>query len=75
MAGAIEASAIPKEDSIITRNTREPIVDEDTGRIAHRIREQQGGRRPAVTHDKGPLNGFLFCPDCENGCIFIFHRV
>ena len=59
-------AAIPKEDWIITRNTQEPIVDEDTWQTAHRLREQQGRRRPAVVHDKGPLNGFLYCPDCGN---------
>lgn len=56
---------IPKEDWIVTRNTQEPIVDEDTWQTAHRLREQ-GRRRPAVKHEKGPLNGFLYCPDCGN---------
>lgn len=65
-------AAIPKEDWIITRKTQEPIVDEDTWQTAHRIREQQGRRRPAVTHDKGPLNGFLFCSDCGNRLHFHF---
>lgn len=59
-------AAIPKEDWIVTRNTQEPIVDENTWQTAHRLREQQGRRRPAITHDKGPLNGFLFCSDCGN---------
>lgn len=59
-------AAIPKENWFITRNTQEPIVDEDTWQTAHRLREQQGRRRPAVVHDKGPLNRFLFCSDCGN---------
>lgn len=63
---------IPKADWIITHNTQEPIVDEDTWQTARRIREQQGRRRPAVIHDKGPLNGFLFCSDCGNRLHFHF---
>ena len=59
-------AAIPKEDWIITRNTQEPIVNEDTWQTAHRLRAQQGRRRPAVVHDKGPLNEILFCSDCGN---------
>lgn len=60
----------PKEDWIITRNTQESIVDEDTWQTAHRLREQQGRRRSAVVHDKGPLNRFLYCSDCGNRLFF-----
>jgi DNA invertase Pin-like site-specific DNA recombinase len=63
-------AVIPKEDWIITRNTQESIVDEDTWQTAHRLREQQGRRRSAVVHDKGPLNRFLYCSDCGNRLFF-----
>lgn len=58
-------SRVPREDWIITQNTQEPIIDEETWQTAHRIR-LAGRRRPPVVHEKGPLNGFLFCADCHN---------
>ena len=56
---------IPKDDWLITRDTQEAIIDEDTFQTAKRIRES-GRRRPAKAHEKGPLNGFLYCSDCGN---------
>jgi len=58
-------SRIPRENCLITRDTQPPIIDEETWQTAHRIRES-GRRKPTRMIDKGPLNGFLFCPDCHN---------
>lgn len=58
-------SRVPREDWLITRNTQEAIIDEETWQTAHRIR-LAGRKRPQVVHEKGPLNGFLFCADCHN---------
>lgn len=56
---------IPREDWLITRDTQEPIIDEETWQTAHRIR-MSGRRKPGKVHEKGPLNGFLFCADCHS---------
>ena len=56
---------IPREDWLITRDTQESIIDEETWQTAHRIR-LSGRRKPGMAHEKGPLNGFLFCADCHS---------
>ena len=59
----------PKEDWIITRDTQEPIVDEETWQTAHRIREN-GRRRKVNVYDKGALNGMIFCDKCGSKLYF-----
>ena len=56
-------------DWIITKNTQAPIVDEDTWQAVHKMRES-GRRRKEHVWDKGPLNGFLYCPDCGSKLYF-----
>jgi len=56
-------------DWIITKNTQPPIIDEDNWQTVHRMRES-GRRRKEHTWDKGPLNGFLYCPDCGSKLYF-----
>ena len=55
----------PEDEWIITKNTQEPIVDEETWRTAQRIREN-GRRRPNRYGKMGPLNGLIYCSDCES---------
>ena len=59
----------PEEDWIITKNTQEAIIDEDTWQTVHKIRES-GRRRKEHVWDKGALNGFLYCPDCGSKLYF-----
>ena len=56
-------------DWIITKNTQAPIIDEDTWQTVHKMRES-GRRRKEHVWDKGPLNGFLYCPDCGSKLYF-----
>lgn len=56
-------------DWIITRDTQTPIVDEETWQTVHKMREN-GRRRKEHIWDKGPLNGFLYCPDCGSKLYF-----
>ena len=56
-------------DWIITKNTQTPIIDEDTWQTVHKMREK-GRRRKEHVWDKGPLNGFLYCPDCGSKLYF-----
>jgi len=60
---------IPEHDWIITRDTQEAIIDEETWQTAHRIRES-GRKKKMIMHDKGPLNGLLFCDTCQNKLYF-----
>lgn len=60
---------LPESEWIITKNTQEPIIDEETWQTANKIRQK--GRRSIQDRDKGPLNGFLFCKDC--GTKLYFH--
>ena len=50
-------------DWIITRDTQAPIIEEEIWKTVHKMRES-GRRRKEHVWDKGPLNGFLYCPDC-----------
>ena len=59
---------VPEKEWIITRNTQEAIIDEETWQTAHKIR--QNGRRSHQDRDKGPLNGYLFCKDCGSKLYF-----
>ncbi|MCL2684325.1 MAG: recombinase family protein, partial [Synergistaceae bacterium] len=54
---------LPKDEWVITKNTQEPIVNEETWQTAQRIREN-GKRRPTRMGEMGPLNGLIFCADC-----------
>ena len=56
-------------DWIITKNTQAPIIDEETWQTVHKMRES-GRRRKEHAWDKGPLNGFLYCPDCGSKLYF-----
>ena len=56
-------------DWIITKDTQAPIIDEDTWQTVHKMRES-GRRRKEHVWDKGPLNGFLYCPDCDSKLYF-----
>ena len=60
---------VPESEWIVTRNTQEAIIDEETWQTAHQIR--LSGRRSHQDRDKGPLNGYLFCKDC--GTKLYFH--
>lgn len=50
-------------------HARHAIIDEETWQTAHRIRES-GRRRKVEAHDKGPLNGLLYCETCGNKLYF-----
>ena len=56
-------------DWIITKNTQAPIIDEEIWQTVHKMRES-GRRRKEHVWDKGPLNGFLYCPDCGSKLYF-----
>lgn len=60
---------VPESEWIITRDTQEAIIDEETWQTAHQLR--LNGRRSHQDRDKGPLNGLLFCKDC--GTKLYFH--
>ena len=60
---------VPESERIITRDTQEAIIDEETWQIAHRIRES-GRHRKVIVHDKGPLNGLIYCDTCGNKLYF-----
>lgn len=64
-----QSMQVPESDWIITRNTQEAIVDEETWQTAHRIRES-GRKKKQIVHDKGPLNGLLYCDTCGNKLYF-----
>ena len=59
---------LPESEWILTKNTQEPIIDEETWQTARKIRQK--GRRSRQDRDKGPLNGFLFCKDCGSKLYF-----
>ncbi|HNZ49717.1 MAG TPA: recombinase family protein [Candidatus Hydrogenedentes bacterium] len=59
----------PEDDWIITKNTQDAIIDEETWQTVHKMRES-GRRRKEHIWDKGPLNGFLYCPDCGSKLYF-----
>ena len=59
---------LPESEWILTKNTQEPIIDEETWQTARKIRQK--GRRSRQDIDKGPLNGFLFCKDCGSKLYF-----
>ena len=56
-------------DWIITKDTQAAIIDEETWQTVHKMRES-GRRRKEHVWDKGPLNGFLYCPDCGSKLYF-----
>ncbi|MDD2542204.1 MAG: recombinase family protein [Desulfuromonadaceae bacterium] len=60
---------VPENEWIITRDTQEAIIDEETWQIAHRVRES-GRHRKVNVYDKGPLNGLLYCDICGNKLYF-----
>ncbi len=60
---------LPESEWIITRDTQEAIIDEETWQTAHRIRES-GRHRKVNVYDKGPLNGLLYCDTCGNKLYF-----
>lgn len=55
----------PKDEWVITKNTQEPIVDEETWETVQRLR-QNGKRRPNQMGGMGPLNGLIYCGDCNS---------
>ena len=56
-------------DWIITKNTQPAIIDEEIWQTVHKMRES-GRRRKEHVWDKGPLSGFLYCPDCGSKLYF-----
>lgn len=56
-------------DWIVTKNTQPAIIEEETWQTVHKMRES-GRRRKENVWDKGPLNGFLYCPDCGSKLYF-----
>lgn len=58
-----------EDDWIITKHTQDTIIDEEIWQTVHRIRES-GRRKKTAVWDKGPLNGFLYCPDCGSKLYF-----
>ncbi|MBQ9349357.1 MAG: recombinase family protein, partial [Oscillibacter sp.] len=60
----------PKEDLVIFENTQEPIVDEQTWRLAQELRRTI--RRTDTLGEPNPLTGLVFCADC--GCKMHNHR-
>ena len=66
---SMKHAKIAPEDWIITRNTQESIIDEETWQTAQRLR-MQGKRGQHKVNDKGPLIKYLFCPDCGNRLYF-----
>jgi hypothetical protein len=64
-----ETASVPKDEWIITRDTQDAIIDEETWQTAHRIRES-GRKRKVNIYDKGALNGLIFCSDCGSKLYF-----
>ena len=59
---------LPESEWIITKDTQEAIIDEETWQKAHQIRTS--GRRSRQDREKGPLNGYLYCKDCGSKLYF-----
>lgn len=53
----------PEDEWVITKNTQEPIIDEETWETVRRIRAN-GKRRHTDLGEMPVLNGILFCSDC-----------
>ena len=64
-----KSSKVPESDWIITRDTQEAIIDEETWQTAHRIRES-GRKKKTKVYDKGPLNGLIYCDTCDSKLYF-----
>ena len=64
-----ETAAVPEDEWIITKDTQDAIIDEETWQTAHRIREN-GRRRKINIYEKGALNGLIFCSDCGSKLYF-----
>jgi hypothetical protein len=60
---------VPESDWIVTRDTQEAIIDEETWQTAHRIRES-GRHKKVRVYDKSPLNGMIYCDACGNKLYF-----
>lgn len=60
---------VPESDWIVTRDTQESIIDEETWQTAHRIRES-GRHKKVNIYDKSPLNGLIYCDSCGNKLYF-----
>ena len=53
---------IPPEEWVIFENTQEPIVDEQTWRLAQELRKTV--RRTDTLGEPNPLTGLVYCADC-----------
>jgi len=60
---------VPESEWIITRNTQPAIIDEETWQTVKRVRDS-GRRRKVNIHDKGPLNGLIYCDSCGSKLYF-----
>ena len=58
-----------EDEWLITKDTQAAIIDEETWQTVHKMRES-GRRRKQNVWDKGPLNSFLYCPDCGSKLYF-----
>jgi len=54
----------PQSEWIISENSHEPIVDEETFRKAQEITESAARSKLTKTGETTPLTGLLFCEDC-----------
>lgn len=53
------------EELMVFKNTHEPIVDEETWKLAHRLKKTI--RKPSYPDRKAnPLTGIVYCADCDN---------
>lgn len=58
----------PEDEWIVTPNTQEAIIDEDTWLRVQELRENK--RRPTATGRTSLFSGLVYCPDCGSKLYF-----
>ena len=58
----------PEEEWVITPNTQEAIIDEDTWLRVQELRQNK--RRPTATGRTSLFSGLVYCPDCGSKLYF-----
>ena len=53
---------IPEDEQLIFENTHEPIIDEETWKLANKLKVSR--KRTHYAEDPFNLTGLLFCADC-----------
>ncbi|SFU87539.1 recombinase family protein [Butyrivibrio sp. M55] len=58
---------VAAEDQMVFKNTHEPIIDEETWRLANKIKARR--KKTPYTEDPFNLTGLLYCADCGSKLI------